>query len=407
MITVAEAKRLVQQHIPQPTIIAQNLAEACGFTLAEDIAASFPSPRFTNSAMDGFALRFSASFAEHRGEVRCTIVGESAAGKPFQGTLREGEVIRISTGAIVPDAADTVIPQEDCEVIGEVMRIVKPFRKGQWVRQKGAEYDEGALVLFSGTVLRPAHCALAAQLGLRTLPVYAAPQVALLATGREIFSTSSTQHAAPRLLDEGQIYDANTPMLQAAVRDAGAEVKMLRSIDDTLEATLEALSEASAKADIICTTGGVSVGEHDFIKQAAQILGFETIFWRVRQKPGKPLFFAKRDNTLLFGLPGNPVSTLMCFLHYVRPTIATLLGRSATWQTITARMSKSLVNVGGRAEFLRVRLVHEAEHQIPSAVPLDKQESFMLTSLTEADGFVFVDIDANLSEGAPIEVMLF
>jgi molybdopterin molybdotransferase len=285
-------------------------------------------------------------------------------------------------------------------------------------------------VLKQGIELRPAHIALAAQLGLQTLSVFDAPRVALLATGSEILSVVQDHHADPHPtlsqrekaflrpllplgegrgegLDMGKIYDANTPMLQAAVRDAGAKVILMHHIEDTLESTIHELSEAMQIADIICTTGGVSVGEHDFVKQAAQTLGFETIFWRVRQKPGKPLFFAKRGNTLLFGLPGNPVSTLMCFLQYVQPVIASMLGRKHLWKTLEARMSTALMNTGGRAEFVRVQLDFSQKNQPPTAIPLAKQESFMLTSLTEADGFVFLDIDAEIYNDAMVEVMLF
>lgn len=404
MITVREAQRLVQLHKPLPRIAQKALAEASGYILAEHIIADFPSPRFTNSAMDGFAIAFDESTTTFR------IIGESAAGKPSGNILQAGEAVKISTGAVLPKGADTVLPVEDIEREGDSIRLKKPIRKGQWVREEGAEYPKGALVLSSGTLLRPAHIALAAQLGLVGLPVYDAPILALLATGSEIVSAGT--RISP--LAEGQIFDANTPMLQAAMRDAGANILPPQHVEDTLQSTLAALNDALQRADIICTTGGVSVGEHDFIKQAATELGFTTIFWRVRQKPGKPLFFAKRGSTLLFGLPGNPVSTLMCFVHYVRPIIASMLGREATWQTVQARMSKSLVSSGGRAEFVRVRLEQDNfadtvrnDDTMPFAFPLEKQESFMLTSLTEADGFVFLDIDEEIYEGALIEVMVW
>lgn len=405
MITVREAKHLVQYHQPAPRITQKSLVEISGCILAKDVAADSPSPRFTNSAMDGFAIAFIEKATTFR------IIGESAAGKPLNIHLHMGEAAKISTGAVLPPGTDTVLPVEDVVCEGDIVHLKKPARQGQWVRKEGAEYARGDLVLRSGTLLRPAHIALAAQLGLTELPVYEAPVVALLATGSEIVSIGKGDVA----LLEGQIFDANTPMLQAAVQDFGAKVLPPRRVEDTLESTLSALHNVMQQADIICTTGGVSVGDHDFVKQAAAELGFTTIFWRVRQKPGKPLFFATRGSTLLFGLPGNPVSTLMCFIHYVRPIIASMLGRDTAWQTIQGRMSQSLVNRGGRAEFVRVRLEKATEHNnvvlddniLPVVVPLEKQESFMLTSLTEADGFVFLDIDEEIYAGAPIEVMLW
>lgn len=398
MITVAEAKSFVQAHIPPSRVERIPLATAHGYTLAEDVAASEASPRFTNSAMDGVAVRFTENTDTFR------LIGESAAGQPFTANVHTGEAVNISTGAALPEGADTVVPVEDCLIEGTSVRIPKPFVRGQWVRQKASEYSEGAQILTVGTVLRPAHIALAAQNGCSELLVFAPPRVGLIATGTEIIASAQN---TDKTLRAGQIFDANTPMLQAAIADVGGKCVMTHHVADSLQASIDALSKAAEECDIICTTGGISVGEHDHIKEAVQKLGFETIFWRVRQKPGKPLFFAKRDKTLLFGLPGNPVSTLMCFVHYVRPVIASMLGRTWQWQTAQARMSKSLVNTGGRAEFLRVRLNYLPESVLPIAVPLEKQESFMLTSLTEADGFVFLDIDAELSEGAPIEVLLF
>ncbi|TAE27369.1 MAG: molybdopterin molybdenumtransferase MoeA [Candidatus Kapaibacterium sp.] len=405
MITVSEAKRLVQEHTPPARVEMLALAKAHKYTLAEDVVAKEPSPRFTNSAMDGVTVRCTENAATYK------LIGESAAGNPFLQIFGEGDAVRISTGAVLPDGADTVIPIEDIEIQGKNILVKKPVRKGQWVRVQGTEYLQGAHILRSGTVLRPAHIALAAQCGYAELPVFAAPRVGLIATGTEIIALPENHH---KTLLSGQIYDANTPMLQAAIENVGGVCAMTRHVSDSLQASIDVCSEAAATCDIICTTGGVSVGEHDHIKEAAQILGFETIFWRVRQKPGKPLFFAKRENTLLFGLPGNSVSTLMCFIHYAQPVIASMLGRTHAWRILQARMSKNLVNAGGRAEFLRVRLEYPLQNSsletsatmLPLAIPLEKQESFMLTSLTEADGFVFLDIDATLEEGAPIDVML-
>jgi molybdopterin molybdotransferase len=438
MITVKEAKELVRLHTPEPRIRLCSLSAAStgarggvlAKVLAQDVLATEPSPRFTNSAMDGVAVRFAADRTEY------TIIGESAAGKPFAGVVQAGEGVRISTGAALPQGADTVIPREEYDVSGAATIILKKnsdsnsqsnlpatpvFAKvAQWVRHAGSEYAAGACVLKQGTVLRPAHIALAAQLGLQELPVFDAPRVALLATGSELLQRSADTQESNESNELSElseqrftIFDANTPMLQAAVRDAGGEVVLARHVEDRLEATIDALSEALHLSDIICTTGGVSVGEYDFVRTAAETLGFETIFWRVRQKPGKPLLFAKRGSTLLFGLPGNPVSTLMCFLHYVQPVMASMLGRASLsrWRTVTARMSTALVSAGGRAEFVRVRLEAAPEPSDSSsalvAVPLAKQESFMLTSLTEADGFVFLDIDAEMYEGALVDVMLF
>lgn len=416
MITVSQAKELVLQHTPPPKVESVILERAWGHILAENIKANENSPRFTNSAMDGVAVCIpNQQTGTENIYQRYRIIGESAAGKPYEGTVQDGDAVLISTGAVLPNGANAVIPSEDFEwsdTIGQDGAVSEIFVKknvqlGQWIRRQASEYKVHDIILQQATVLRPDHIALAAQIGLAQLPIFAPPNVALLATGTEILSVSSEVN----VLTSGQIFDSNTPMLQAAIAESGGQCLSPRRIEDSLEATIHALTEVRDHVDIICTTGGVSVGVHDHIKKAAEILGFETIFWRVRQKPGKPLFFAKRNNTLLFGLPGNPVSTLMCFLHYVRPVIASMLGRHHTWRTTKARITKALLSLSGRAEFVRVRLdfasKFSSELSVPAAIPLEKQESFMLTSLTEAEGFVFLDMNENIAEGAMIEVMLF
>jgi molybdopterin molybdotransferase len=206
-----------------------------------------------------------------------------------------------------------------------------------------------------------------------------------------------------------QIRNANVPMLAAAIRQVGANLVLTAHAPDDFEQVREALEKAALVADMVVSTGGASVGEHDFIKQAAQTLGFETIFWRVRQKPGKPMFFAKRlhkgRTTLLFGLPGNPVSTLMTFLYYVQPTLEAMMGKSTYRRTLQATLSADLANMYGRAEFVRVRLEYEVGKVLPTAIPLPKQDSNMLTSMTEADGFVFLDVEASVEAGAKVEVV--
>ncbi|MCS6807862.1 MAG: molybdopterin molybdotransferase MoeA [Bacteroidota bacterium] len=394
MISVAEARRYVQAYTPEPRVVQKSILEAVGYVLACDSIAQEPSPRTTNSAMDGIAYAYSP-------ECRVlTVVGESAAGKPFKGEVLHGQAITISTGAVVPESVDTVVPREDYVVNGSTVHIIQSVRPGQWIRHRGTEYSAGSCVLRAGTLIRPAHCALAAQLGLSHLAVWDAPRVALLASGQELVDASERCD-----LSDAQVYDTNTPMLQAAVRESGGNVCMVQRIPDELYASEQALQKAIECADIICTTGGVSVGEHDYIRRAAERLGFETVFWRVRQKPGKPFFFARRNRVLLFGLPGNPVSAYICFRYYVQPVIAAMRRYSSVWKTAKAVMGSSLVNRHGRAEFVRVRLTQESSGLVAEA--LNKQDSYMLTSLTEADGIVFLDADTAMDEGMQIEVMLF
>ena len=400
MISVLEATQIIEQHTPKPQSAIKSLSEAAGLVIARDYAASEDSPRFTNSAMDGFAVRCEDSLSG----ARLPITDESSAGSEAQSTLAPRTAIRISTGALLPLGADTIVPVEDCMVENGAITIQKPPVQGQFVRRQASEYACGALILRTGQELTPARVALAAQHGVAAIEVFTPPTVALLSTGNELVDVSETPVGT-------QIRNANVPMLTAAIRQTRARLVFTAHAEDDFEQVCAALKKAASAADVVVTTGGASVGEHDFIKQAAQTLGFETMFWRVRQKPGKPMFFATRilegRTTLLFGLPGNPVSTLMTFLYYVQPTLARMMGKSATERSVQAVLSADLANMHGRAEFVRVRLKHEAGSEIPEAVPLPKQDSNMLTSMTEADGFVFLDVDAAVQSGSRVRVVLF
>jgi len=418
MISVAEALTLVEHHAPPRRTERVALHKAHGRVLAADVCAAAPSPRFTNSAMDGFAV----CYEDCGDDAMLPIVGESAAGKPFFGRFPRGAVVRISTGAALPDGADTIVPVEDAEVLAaegkeavRLLKSVKGVQCGQYVRRRGSEYAQSDVLLRSGTRLNAACVALLAQNGNAELSVVALPRVAIVVTGDEIVQTVSA-------LREGAIMDANSPMLVAALAESGAECVFVRRVSDTLEETVQALREAMQMADVVLTTGGASVGEHDVVKPAAQMLGFETIFWRVRQKPGKPLLFAKRADTVLFGLPGNPVSVLMCYKRYVHPVLTTLRGLNFTDQRVVGVVSQALVDATAhrelRAEFMRVRLdygvpIDAADDvsslrsmTLPTIVPIEKQESFMLTSLTNADGFVFLEVGAHLKQGTMMEVVL-
>jgi molybdopterin molybdotransferase len=409
MITVAEAKAILAANLPPRRVERVSLAslvqQAPVRVLAEDVQAREPSPQFTNSAMDGVAVRFADVEA---GITTFDLLGESAAGAPFAGRVEAaGQAVRINTGAVLPEGVDTVIPVEEMEFTsgagGQQARVAVPLsavRRGQFVRMLGEEFQAGEVILHRGKALHAAAIALLAQQGITELSVYAPPVIVSLATGNEIQTTNTTQ---------GFINDSNSPMLAAAVAESGGVVAAQHTVADSLEATVQAIRQAQGVgAGIILTTGGVSVGEHDVVKPAAAECGFETLFWRVQQKPGKPMFAARRGDVLLFALPGNPVSALMCYLHYVHPIIAWMRGVEHTPKLVEARLSQELVNVQGRAEFVRVRLQSDTgfDNRL-TAYPLEKQESFMLSSMTNADGFVFLDIDEMRSAGASIVVTLF
>jgi molybdopterin molybdotransferase len=423
MVSVAEAEALIAKALPARRVEERALADAAGLALAEDYLAREDSPRFTNSAMDGFAARFEDVTGEIERQIEqqgegLSITGAIAAGDAVASLLAPQSVVRIATGAPVPENADMIIPIEDCAVEGGAVRITAlNLKRGQYIRARGEEYKAGEPLLRKGTVCTPPRLGLAAQNGIARLRVFAPPRVALLSTGNEIVSVGSP-------LGEAQTRNANIPLLKAAlaaVVPCQPIIPVLeRHARDGYDETREALAACAREADIIISTGGVSVGAMDWIKKAAEDEGFETVLWRVRQKPGKPMYVARKTHSgetsgesfgqaqyrqtgkrevLLFGLPGNPVSTLITFTRYARPALRFLCGLDAGEETREAVIGRELANMQGRAEFVRVRLERRDGEALPVAVPLAKQDSFMLTSLADADGFIFLEEGARLAAG--------
>ena len=401
MITVAEAFALLEQNLPQPREVDLPLLEAAGCYLAAEIVAPEPSPRFTNSAMDGYAGLWSdVMTASKERPVSLRIVGESRAGAPFPDVVGPGEAIRISTGAMLPAGADTVIRIEDTSEAEQTVQLFAASRQGQDVRRAGEEFEPGAPLLARGSRLGSRQLALLAAVGINRVRVFAKPKVAILGTGSELVA------GADQELQPHQIRDSNSIMLVSAVQESGGEVIDCRHAEDELEATVDSLRRVLAGGpDLVLCSGGVSVGRHDHVKEAAARVGFEEIFWRVRQKPGKPLFCARQGRVLLFGLPGNPVSAFMCFAHYVRPILAWLQGRNFGHPSITAKLRETIGNAGKRPNFLRVTIT-EHPGEAPTIVPAAKQGSHMLTSIVQADGYIYLEPGETLAVGALVEVFL-
>lgn len=399
MISIAEAKKIIEENLPPKRTASLLLEEAFRKVLAEDVFAPEPSPRYTNSAMDGFGVRWEDVAEVATGKsVELQLVGESSAGNPFRGKCSAGEAIRISTGAMLPDGADTVIPQEDTEIEDTHVKILKVTKQFQNVRFEGEEFREGALLLKKGCVLQPAQIGLLASLGISSLPVFKPPQVSIIVTGSELVPVDSK-------IEPWQIRDSNSLMLKLAVMEAGGEIVLVQHVGDDPQKTRDVLQKAARQSDILIFSGGVSVGPHDFVKEAAGENGFKTLFWKVRQKPGKPLFFAKKNDTLLFGLPGNPVSAYMCYLYYIKPVIEYLYGRENPAATINGQLAETLQNHTGRDQLFRVWVEKEKEEVIVH--PVKKQGSHMLSSLTRADGFILLKSNSELEKGRDVEVILF
>ena len=402
MISVIEAQRILHDSLPSPEQITIPIEEAFGLYLFEDIKAPDSSPRYTNSAMDGYAVRWEdCAKAAADTPVKLEIIGESQAGVPFDGEVSANGAVRISTGAMLPAGADTIIRVEDTEDLGGQVKIFAAKQQGQDVRHKGEEFSEGQLLFLKGDCLGARELALMAAVGLHTVTVYAKPKVTLLVTGTELVCHDEAT------IKPHQIRDSNTIMLASAIQESGGVLTSTRHVQDSLGHTVEAIEGgvASGTKLIVCS-GGVSVGRHDHVREAAVQAGFEELFWQIRQKPGKPLYVGRSGETLIFGLPGNPVSAYMCFRNFVRPVLAELQGTTCLDDTLTAIVSEQMSNRGKRTLFVRVK-IENRPNQLALVKEVGHQGSHMLSSIAHADGYVVLQPGEVLQPGSLKEVSLF
>jgi molybdopterin molybdotransferase len=378
---LAEVGALAAEDVP--------LEQALGRVLAEDVAAELPVPPFDSSAMDGFAL-VAGPAAE------LPVVGESRAGHPFAARLEPGTAVRISTGAVVPDGADAVVPVERTEEDGERVRV-PDTDAGANVRYAGEDVHAGEVVVPAGTRLGPAEIGVAAALGRAVLRCAVRPRVALVVTGDELARPGDP-------LEPGHIYSSNGYALAAQVERAGAELTGVASAPDTAAGTRAAIEQALGGADVVCVSGGVSVGPHDHVRSAMAALGVEESFWGVRLRPGKPTWFGTRDDTLAFGLPGNPVSAIVTFHLFVRPALAALQGADPAARRLTAAIGEDVRRNPQRAQAVRVRLSSDAGLR---ATPTGPQGSHQLTSMLGADGLALIPAgEGVLAAGEDVQVDL-
>ena len=402
MISVLEAQRILQENVPPAEKLSVSIDDAFGYYLYEDIKAPDSSPRYTNSAMDGYAVRWAdcaASTPDTPSELK--IIGESQAGIPFPGEVTQNSAVRISTGAMLPAGADTIVRVEDTDEGDKTVKILTVRKKCQDVRRKGEEFEEGQLLFLKGTCVGSRELALMAAVGMHTIPVFAKPDVYLLVTGTELVC-----HDEARIKPH-QIRDSNTIMLSSAVKECGGILHVPSHVEDSLEQTVAAICNAvDSRAKIIICSGGVSVGRHDHVREAASQAGFTELFWQIRQKPGKPLYVGRKENTLIFGLPGNPVSAYMCFRNFVRPVLAKLQGTTYLDRTLTAVVAEPMVNKGKRTLFVRVQ-IENRPNQLALLKEMGQQGSHMLSSIAHADGYVVLEPGEILQPGSLKEVSLF
>jgi molybdopterin molybdotransferase len=351
------------------------IGAAAGRVLAEDVRSAVDLPSFPSSAMDGYAVRA----ADLPGKLR--VVGESAAGTPFGGTVGPGEAVAISTGAVVPDGADAVAQVEIVVKHDNTVQIDRALEPGASIRSPGGDVHAGDLVASAGTRLGPAGVAGLAAAGVASVLCARRPRVAILATGSELVPPG-------KALGPGQIYESNTLMLAAALAVAGAEIVSAPSVPDD-EASLREALERGLESDVLVTSGGVSVGEHDLVRAVERQLGVKELFWRVAIKPGKPLAFGARGDTLVFGLPGNPVSALVSTELFVKPALRALQGISGPLPRFEpGRLGSGRRCNPERDEFVRARIRNDGDAVVLD--PLLGQESHMIASASTADALVHV-----------------
>jgi molybdopterin molybdotransferase len=386
LLTIDEAlARVLEQARPLPDEEVP-VADASGRVLAASALARVDLPPFPSSAMDGYAVRAGDTPAV------LVLVGQSAAGHPSDVTLGAGEAIAISTGAVVPDGADAVVPVERTRGGGGSVEVeVEGVERGENVRPRGGDVAAGEVVVPAGAACGPAQIGALAAVGLETVRCARRPRVAVLATGSELRRPGEP-------LGPGEIYESNTVMLAAQLRRAGADVEVLGSVADDADATRAAL-ERGLDADVLLTSGGVSVGEHDLVRGLLAELGVVEVFWRVAVKPGKPVAFSTRDATLVFGLPGNPVSSLVGFELFVRPALRALQGAADPRPAfLPGRLGASLRRTAARDELVRASIDESG-----LATPLRGQESHMIARAAHANALVLVPRgDGELAEGSTV-----
>lgn len=400
MLKVADALSLILGDVQPLPPGPLPLQDSLGCVLARDELASFDLPPFPNSAVDGFAVRSaSLAAASASAPVVLSVLGEARAGAPPLSFPEGPGCIRQMTGAPVPAGADAIVMKEDVTVGGDgSVSFVSPPVPGDHVRPAGQDLRRGDRAVKAGSVIRASEIAMLACLGLDEVPAFPRPHVAIFTTGDEV--------VAPGMpIGPGQIYNSNGPMLTALCRTAGYPPSRISHLEDDLERTTAAFEAAAADHDVIVSSGGVSVGEHDHVRAALERLG-TVRFWRVAMKPGKPLVYGRIGSCFFFGLPGNPVSSMVSFELFVRPALLRLAGREQIHRPVVrARLLGPISHRPGREEYARVMTTWKGDEFVVHPHP--GQDSHLVSSLVAANSLAVIPAEAgSLTEGARVDVMM-
>ncbi|MAT66155.1 MAG: molybdopterin molybdenumtransferase MoeA [Gammaproteobacteria bacterium] len=399
LLPVAEARsRILNAVAPIEGDEVLPLRSALGRVLAEPVRAGIDVPAFANSAMDGYAVRGTDLAADAACEFE--LIGQAMAGSPFDGIVGAGQAVRIMTGAVLPEGADTVIMQEQVEAVGNRVRIGPGQQAGANVRHAGEDIRTGEVVLEAGVRLLPPQLGVIASLGQAEVRVRRRLRVAFFSTGDELVGLG-------RPLGPGQIYDSNRYTLHAMLTRLGVEVIDLGVVPDSRDAVRMAFADAAAQADAVITSGGVSVGEADYVKETLEAMG-EIDFWRIAMKPGKPLAIGRLGGARFFGLPGNPVSVMATFYQFTQPALEKMMGTNpAPPPLLQARVAVPLKKSPGRLEFQRGFMEATANGEL-HVRPTGGQGSHLMTSMSRANCFIILPAESGGAEaGAMVQIQPF
>jgi molybdopterin molybdotransferase len=387
MISEEEARRRVLQSVGSLRERTVPFSKALDCFSAREVVARLPLPTFDNSAMDGYAVLASTCTKG----ARLRLIGEQPAGPDRQLRISPGEAVRIFTGAPIPAGADAVVMQEDTRREGDEIVVNVGVDPGEFIRRRGWDLAEGQKILAHGERIRSTTIAILASQGFADVTIGGEVHAAIISTGDEI--------VMPRTkLDQGQIYDSNSTLLQALVQHCGAFVRSAEHCPDQRERLIEAI-QRGIKSHILVITGGVSVGEHDLVQATLRSLGAKIDIWRVAIKPGKPFLFGEAGGCAVFGLPGNPVSAFVTFLQFVRPAILKMMGaKDLDLPKTPVRLAVDLANEGDRMHYVRGRIDNG------TFVPIGRQESHALFGLSRSNALLRIAVGESLRAGAIVDV---
>ena len=383
MISFEKAQRLIGENVPKPKKIKVSLASSLGDVIAEDVKAPFPLPIYDNSAMDGYVLRScDTRSASQRKPVLLKIKDTMKAGDYPTRPLSTGEAYKIMTGALIPKGGDCILPKEEALVKNGCLIIEQLIGVSRHVRRQGEEIEKGRRVICKGAVIHPATVGVLASFGLECVKVFVRPKVSVITTGSELIP-------AGQELKPGKIYDSNSLVVSSILKSMRIEPVLIQTIGDRKGILNRTLKRAFEKSDVLILTGGVSVGDYDYVKEVLAQFGVRTIFWKVSQKPGKPIYFGRKGSKLVFGLPGNPASVFTCFYEYILPALRLMSGFRNPY------LHREMLKIGtqikpDRRKILFLKGKTELDGKKKTVIPLSRQGSHMISSLQDANCFILI-----------------